>query len=44
MWKWEWLHLKWVGKKKDADLLYGLFDSEWDPNLQNEHHAVLKKT
>ena len=25
-------------------LLYGLFDSKWDHNLLNEHHAVLKKT
>ena len=25
-------------------LLYGVFDSKWDHNLLNEHHAVLKKT
>ena len=25
-------------------LLYVLFDSKWDHNVLNEHHAVLKKT
>ena len=24
--------------------VYHLFDSEWDHNLQNENHPVLKKT
>ena len=33
-----------VGHALKHTLLYCLFDSKWDHNLQNKHHAVLEKT